>query len=214
MLANYTELQQEIADTLHRDDLAVKIPTFISLFEKRINRTLRLSEQEVTVSLTLTAGQDSVSLPADFLEPITATVLLNNYPCELISLNSLNFDNLKTVESSLPVYYTIRNGVMYFDAVADQNYTIQLHYLKRWDLATTLENWLLTNNPDLYLYGSLAAASVYIGDDSRLPLWGQLATDALREANRLSHRTRNKSPLRTELNVFQYGNNYNINKDY
>ena len=212
MLANYTELQQEIADTLHRDDLNAKIPTFISLFEKRANRSLRMSQQELSTTLSLPAGASSVALPTNFLEPIKISVQIINYPYILDPLNSQDFDSLPIVTSQ-PIYYFIRNNVLYVDCLAMQDYTINLHYLKRWDIANDVTNWLLSNNPDVYLYGSLAAAAVYIGDDPRLPLWSQLAGDAITEVNEVADRTRNKAPLRTEYASLRRSR-YNINVDY
>lgn len=212
MLANYTELQQEISDTLHRDDLAAKIPSFISLFEKRANRSLRTSQQELTVQLSLLTGTSSVALPTNFLEPIVVTINIGPNPCELIPLNSYEYDTLNSIQS-VPAYYTIRNDTLMVDCLADQDYTINFHYLKRWDLASDNTNWLLDNNPDLYLYGSLAASSLYIGDDPRLQVWLQLAGDAIKEVNKVTYRTRNKPPLRTEVARLNR-DNYNINIDY
>lgn len=212
MLANYSELQQEIADTLQRDDLAAKIPSFIKLFENRVNRLLRTSEQEITTPLSLLSGNNAVSIPDNFLEPINVTINISGNPCQLIMLNSIDFDQVNNV-TSVPIYYTIRNRQLIVDCIADQNYTINLHYLKRWDLATDVTNWLLTYNPDAYLYGSLAAGSVYIMDDSRLPTWSQLAAGAIDEINDVSYRTRNKSPLRTDIATLNR-NQYNINIDY
>jgi hypothetical protein len=212
MLANYTELQQEIADTLHRDDLTSKIPTFIKLFERRANRTLRIAQQEIRTTLTLLNNTNSVALPSNFLEPITLTVMLNNYPFTLDALNSMDFDSLPSVISQ-PIYYYINNDTIYVDCIAQQDYTLNLHYLKRLDLETEGTNWLLTNNPDVYLYGSLAAASIFIGEDARIPLWGQLAAAGIDEVNEVAHRTRNKPSLRTEYAALSRSN-YNINIDF
>lgn len=40
-------------------------------------------------------------------------------------------------------------------------------------------NWLLTNHPDVYLFGSLAEAESYIGNDERVPLWMQRRESSL-----------------------------------
>lgn len=201
MLANYSELQTAIADHLHRDDLVSIIPTFIKLFESRVNRNLRLSQQETIASLTLTGGSDTVTLPTDNLEVISASLVYpDGYIAELLPLNAKTFDAGQSF-TGVPRYYNIRSGALLVDALADQAYTVRIRYLKRWDLATDLTNWLLTYCPDAYLYGSLAAASAYIDDDARLPLWQSLAVDAVSEANTLDNRLRNQPTLRTELSA-------------
>ena len=40
-ITNFTELKSNIADWLNRDDLTNVIPTFISLSEKQMNRSVR-----------------------------------------------------------------------------------------------------------------------------------------------------------------------------
>lgn len=209
MLANYTELQTEIADTLHRDDLTSKIPLFIKLFEKRANRHLNHAQQEVTTDLTLTSGTKTIALPADITEPLAAVVYIGNVPSELVKSTGGLIDRTFDVISA-PSYYVINAGAMNFDVTADQNYTVRLRYIKQWDLATDATNWLLTNHPDCYLYGSLAASAPYIGDDERLALWRQLSADAISEIKRLGAQMR-KAPLMTDLCA---GSQYNIERGY
>ena len=36
---------------------------------------------------------------------------------------------------------------------------------------TTTTNWLITNAPDIYLYGSMLEAEPFIMNDERVPLW-------------------------------------------
>jgi hypothetical protein len=201
MLATYSELQTAIADHLHRDDLTSIIPTFIKLFESRANRHLRLSQQEALANLTLTSGGSSVNAPTGFLEALSINLVYpDGYVEELRPLVPSEFD-AGIVLTAAPVFYYIMSGVINFNSVANQNYTIKLRYLKRWDIATDTTNWLLIYCPDCYLYGSLAASAAYIGEDERMALWQSLAADAITEANNLDNRLRNRPTLRTELAV-------------
>ena len=54
---SYTNLKQNIADYLARQDLTAQIPMFISLAEKRLNRDLRLRQtlQQSTYCLLYTS---------------------------------------------------------------------------------------------------------------------------------------------------------------
>jgi hypothetical protein len=40
-------------------------------------------------------------------------------------------------------------------------------------------NWVLTYSPDAYLYGSLAAAAPYLGEDQRTAVWASLYKNAI-----------------------------------
>ena len=44
---------------------------------------------------------------------------------------------------------------------------------------TNATNWILTNNPDVYLYGALVEASPYLADNEQTAIWAQLYSAAL-----------------------------------
>ena len=64
-LASYADLQTQVANWLARDDLAVYIPDFITLFECTAARRLKVRLQETVVSLSTTSGVGT--LPSDYL---------------------------------------------------------------------------------------------------------------------------------------------------
>jgi hypothetical protein len=64
-------------------------------------------------------------------------------------------------------------------------YRAQMTYL-----ADTEVTWLLSNYPQLLLYGALVEASPFIKDDNRLPIWGAMFTDALDATKRQQWRRR------------------------
>lgn len=209
MLATYAELQAEIADTLHRDDLTAKIPSFIALFERRANRHLNHPQQETTATALLLSGSSSVAYPVDVLEIESVVIDDNGIRTPLTAVPGLQIDTASTV-SAMPSCYTVSGGSFVFDSVADKNYTINVRYVSKFSLETTLTNWLLDNHPDLYLYGSLAASAPYIGEDDRIALWAQLATDAISEIKHQGAILR-KTPLQTELTN---SNTYDIARGY
>jgi hypothetical protein len=43
-------------------------------------------------------------------------------------------------------------------------------------------NWLLTSNPDIYLYGALLQAAPYLQDDARIQTWATLYERALNDS--------------------------------
>jgi hypothetical protein len=67
-IATYTELVSEMGDWLNRADLTAKIPTFVRLFEARMNRRLRSPDMEQTFSFTTVAGTTSYALSSSVRE--------------------------------------------------------------------------------------------------------------------------------------------------
>lgn len=169
-LSNYTELKAAIASWISRTDLTASIPDYITLYEADANRRIRIRQNTYTTQLTLTSGSSSVTLPTGFLEDIEL-----NYADTAETLTEAPFDLLdreQTTDSTAkrPAYFAIDSGTIIFETEADQNYTLNLRYYKQWDIATDTTNWLLTNAPDAYLFGSLAEAALQTRDDVLLQI--------------------------------------------
>ena len=69
-LTNYAELSAAIAGRLHRTDLTAAIVDYITLAEKRLNRTVKLAAQETEATLTATVGIRDLVLPPLFGSPV------------------------------------------------------------------------------------------------------------------------------------------------
>jgi len=187
MFNTYADLQAEIANTLHRDNLGNNISMFIKMFEAVANRELKTLQQEVITNLTLSGGSNTVTLPTNFVELVM--VSLNG--CKLDPLDNMTFASQSYQNTGQPSYYSLIGGNIVTDTVADQSYTVSVRYFKKWDLEAEGTNWLLQNYPDLYLYGSLSASSFFI-DDDRSPLWTELSRNAMDKANISASQSRRK----------------------
>lgn len=184
-LSTYNDLVASVTGHLRRGDLTVQIPDFIRMGEARLNRLLRLLQQETTESLTASTSVRTLALPSRFLELISLTL-----DCDpLVPLGADQMDEAISAESGKPKYYRI-GAQIEFERVPDQAYTVKVRMLKRWALQTDTTNWLMVNCPDCYIYASLLAASPYIKDDSRLLTWREMLSAAIEEANELDSRTR------------------------
>lgn len=188
-LANYTDLQTAIVGHLRRSDLTAQIPDFIAMGESRLNRLLRLLQQETVQSLTASTVSRFVALPSNFLEAISLTITVNGLSQTVYPVSAEQMDRLRSTTAGVPQYYRISDQIE-FDRPADQAYALQLRMLKRWALAVDTTNWLMTNCPDCYVYAALLAASPYIKDDARMEMWKQMLSAAIEEANELDSRTR------------------------
>lgn len=173
-LSNYTELKSSVADWLNRADLTSQIPDFIALAEARFNRDLRLNamlQRDTTV-----ATSDYVELPSDWLEHVSVTVINGgtiHRPLTYVTNEEFNRLRHQNLTGSFR-YYTIQeDNIALLPEMDAGSVSLEIFYYGKIpalsDSNTT--NWLLTRAPDLYLYGALAAAEMYLANDERLPVW-------------------------------------------
>jgi hypothetical protein len=203
-IATYSDLKSSVASWLHRSDLTTQIPDFIALCEASLNRKLRLRTMETTSTLTLTISNRTVSLPSGFLEPLSLEIVesgdgnesLTNY---LRQPQQLRID---ASSSARPLYWAIRGANIEFENIADKTYSLSFGMVEAFALSdASPTNWLLTNQPDLYLYGTLLQAAPYLRDDARIQIWGQFYEKALIEVRNQAARTKSKILLVTDLPV-------------
>jgi hypothetical protein len=169
-LSTYSELQAAIATWVVRTDQTATIPDFITLYEADANRRIRIRQNTATTQLTLTAGTASVTLPTGFLEEIEL-----NFDDEPQALTRGTFDdidryNTSTSTADRPTLYAITSDSIIFDTEADVTYTLNLRYYTKWNIAVSNTNWLLTNAPDAYLFGSLAEYALRVRDTELLTI--------------------------------------------
>ncbi|SOY79931.1 conserved hypothetical protein [Cupriavidus taiwanensis] len=184
MIQTYDDLKAAIGRWLHRSDLAVAAEDFITLFEVRINRNLRVRQMEASLSQTISA--QTVALPADWLEFIGKPTL-GGKPQDFITR-----DQYKTLDGLAPVfeqgYFSIFGSNLKLGADVSAGVTLAFdYYAKIPSLSASAQtNWLIVDAPDVYLYGALLEAEPYLKNDPRLVTWQGLLTagiDALQTAS-------------------------------
>lgn len=214
-LDTYENLKLEIADYLNRKELADNISTFIQLAESKINRDLRLREQEQLsyTEYNTTATSPFIAVPSKYIEFLTLKI-------KLTSESDDNYEPLQYLEpariqeeyraSGEPEYYTLRNQLE-LNCLPANNYTLRMHYIKSWDIASDLTNWLLTNHPDVYLFGALANAMPFLKNDKRIPTWTAAWTEAMAALNEVAERGRDMGELDTSgYATDRYYGRYNV----
>lgn len=200
-LATYTDLKAAVADLLHRTDLTTQIVDFIALAESKINRTLRARLMEVDETVTLAIGTRTIALPARFYEPVSLDLVITGQGnTSLIPLLPEQMAvNDSALAKSRPQYYAINGDNITFPNLSDATYSLLFRMVKGYAIATTSTNTLLTNHPEVYLYGAAMYAAPYIKDDKRIPTWKTYFGEALEEIKRIDARTKSAVGLRTEL---------------
>lgn len=170
-LSTYTELKAAIADWLDRTDLTSQIPDFITLAEAEFNRTLFVPQREEVSSSSASSG--TIALPADFWS--MRSIYIDADP--KVYLQQMNMGELRTTYSASatgkPQNFALQSGdEMVLAPSPDATYTLILNYWQTIPpLASNSSNWLLDSHPDIYLYGALLQASVFLVDDDRILRW-------------------------------------------
>jgi hypothetical protein len=185
-IGTFAELKTAIANFLARDDLTDRIPEFISLAEARMGRELGTRSQTKRATATLTASDAYVSLPTDLRS--IREVKLNTSPIEVLEYYTPNALDSHYTSNAVgkPRAYTIIGSEIKFAPTPDSGYTAEIVYGEGMDELSdsNTSNTILTRHPDAYLYGSLAAAGVYLMDDAKTTLYEQLFTRAIAEIKR------------------------------
>lgn len=185
MIADYAELQTSVADFLNRDDLTAAIPTFIRLCESRIDRELTHWRQERRSTATLDAQYST--LPTDFLRPLRLQ-LLDTETGEVAPISTAQMLQMRQDRNDRvgrPEFYALTGGSLELFPTPDDSYNASLVYYGRVPAlsGTNTTNWLLTEAPDVYLYGSLIHSAPYLKDDARLAVWESLFKQGLDNLN-------------------------------
>ena len=173
-IGTFAQLKTAAANWLDRSDLTDRIPEFITFAEARFNRVLRIRDMEtVSTAISTTAGTREYDLPTGFVQmrefhlttdPITPLSYITPEIMSRIWAGSTR---------GKPEVFTVIADKVRLGPNPDAVYTSSMLYYKKItavsDSATT--NDMLTNNPDVYLYGTLLEATPFIMQDERVPLW-------------------------------------------
>lgn len=156
-LVTYSDLQTQVGNWLARSDLAPYIPDFITLFEAAACRRLRVRLMETTATITPTNGV--ATIPSDYLGHRRVT-WTGSPRIELTYLPPQVFQNDWPVFiAGTPSVYTIEGTNL---RLAAQNDTpLEFDYYQRTPAISGTLNWLMTNHPDAYLFGTLCEANAF-----------------------------------------------------
>jgi len=206
-ISTYSELQTAVANWLDRDDLAARIPEFITLCEARFNRTLRIRAMEtLDISVDTVGGTSTVALPTGYVQMrdislITSPITQLQYLTPEI-MNRLNAGSL----TGKPETYTIIANNILFGPTPDDAYDISMLYYKTFDALTDAAptNWVITNAPDVYLYGTLLEAEPFLMNDQRVQLWATALTQSITTLQEQDNKDRHSGSALRVMNTGGY----------
>jgi hypothetical protein len=195
-LQTYTDLTAAIASWLQRSDLAAVTPNFVQLFEACANRRLRVRQQEATLALTPTAGV--AALPSDYLAWRRLTWSGN--PRQELSYVEPSWLQAADPDAptDLPRVFTIEGGSIRTMPLDPANTALELVYFQAIPpLASSSTNWLMSQHPDLYLFGALTEAQAYTVNAETAALWKARRDELFDEIEKLSNKSRGPGAVRT-----------------
>lgn len=214
----YIELKTNIANYLNRSDLTSEIDIFIDNTEAELNRRLRVADQ--IKRATATADAQYLSLPSDWLEAVNVEITSNNFsPLMQMSIESLDiYRKANNNVTGQPIYFALVDNTMELAPTPDASYTLQLTYFSKIDALSdsNTTNFVLNSHPDLYLYGSLKHASVFLMEDERAPLFNAQFEKSLEEIRLQQERAefskgslipRRRSYGKARKNIYYWSNN-------
>ena len=207
-IGTFAQLKTAAANWLDRSDLTDRIPEFIVLAEARFNRILRIRDMEtVSTAISTVAGTREYSLPTGFVQmkefhlttdPLTPLAYITPEMMTRLWAGS---------SKGKPEVFTIIADNVRLGPNPDAVYTTSMLYYKTFtalsDSATT--NDMLTNNPDVYLYGVLLEAEPFIMNDARVQLWAVAFKQAIDDIQNQDNKDRHSG---SQLRVMNTGGYY------
>lgn len=176
VLEDYDDLLEAIPAWANRNDLDSRLPQFVRMFEARANRLLRVKEMEASFASTALID-GAADLPAGFLA-------FKELRCDTSSPYTLQPRPLEWIrnqpESASPTAYFAVTGSQVV-CWPKSGSIVGTYYSPLPALASNGTNWLLTNYPDFYLFGTLEQVGIYIRDANLIDLAGARAGQMLEE---------------------------------
>ena len=180
---SYATLQSYLADMLNRRDLTEQIKSHINLAESQISRDIRHWRMENRAQIT--QQERYFALPTDWVETIRLQ-LVGGRPLEMLSRKVMQqWRDRQTYTDSEPRFYRHSENAFEIYPVPSAEMQFELEYYQKIpDLNDTdTTNWLLTEFPDVYVYGAALHSYQFLKDTARMGDMAQLYSAASQRVN-------------------------------
>lgn len=191
----FAKLQSEVLDTLNRTDLVADVTEYtpgtiegaviraISKSERRIVRRLRTREFETSTTFNATAGQETVTIPTDFM--MAKTFIVNQSPLVVLTSKDMTqfLNDNPSSTTGVPRDYATYGTTFSLRPIPQTAVPLKLfYYYQPTPLSTSnTSNALLTKYPDLLLYGALIEVTAHVENDDRIQLWKGAFDEAIKD---------------------------------
>ena len=161
---DYSGLKQAILNYTDRPQLADNTGTFIELAEAFLRKKV-YSQEVKTIELSTENGEDGIALPSDY--GLLACEPYYSFQGSELSLSLLPSSQMNDQYNSnngyVSHYNIIGNNIMFYPNISAK---VKLRYYTKLPALSqdNPTNFLLADNPDIYIYASLIQANIFIDD--------------------------------------------------
>tara|TARA_R110000824_G_scaffold154134_2_gene326078 strand:- start:1019 stop:1510 length:492 start_codon:yes stop_codon:yes gene_type:complete len=161
---------------------------------------------ETKQTASTVAGQRNLALPPDYIQ-------MRNFQVNSSPLTTLSYVTPEIYDrvwggstSGTPKFYTILANEVSFGPIPDTVMEVEMLFYKKFDnlSVSTTTNWLITNAPDIYLYGSMLEAEPFIMNDERVPLWAQALQQGVSDLQEQDNKDRHSGSALRVMNTSGY----------
>jgi hypothetical protein len=171
-ITTYAELKTAVSNWAHRSDLSAYLDDLVTAGEKWIMRKVRAPEMETALSVTINTTTGLAAAPTGFLGLKYAYIDASpTQPLEVRSPQQIFNRFPSRASDSKPKWIGYDAGSFLFGPFPDSAYTIKGTYYKRQGPLSSGVYDLFSNNPDLFLFASLAELEPFLKNDKRVALW-------------------------------------------
>ena len=205
-IGTYAELKTAVANWLDRDDLTDRIPEFIALAEARMNRVLRLRMMESKYTASTVASQRNYNLPTGYVQ-------MRNFQINTSPITPLQYVSPEIYDrlwggstGGTPQFYTIIANEIQLGPIPGSVLTMEMLFYKKITAlsASNTTEQMLTDNPDIYLYGALLEAEPFIMNDERVALWAKGFAQAVADLQEQDNKDRHSGSALRVMNTSGY----------
>lgn|SRR5574343_238697 len=207
---NLTSLKETVIGYADRYDTEVVnfFPLWLPIVEGRINSILSTRLSLIDAIIPITADEKEFGFPPDLLFLKQVKLVDTSSHTELIfQYVAENYLNSVVAAGVAKPYYTVTNAAIQVAWNFAVNMTEELHIryeqkVPPLTIANPMQsNWLLDNNPEVYVFGLLVELYSFVKDAAAAQLWETRFTSALDSIENTDYRTQwsGTSPLQVKL---------------
>lgn len=198
----YSEVVSTVEAFLNKTEADSFIPSFIAMAEAEINR--RLDVREMTSYTVVTISAEAVQVPCDFAG--VKSFRLNSSPVkklEYVRPDAFDSYQDQATTGAGPQFYTIVGDKFLFWPVVTTAQQARLRYRSKLNAlsAANFTNWLSESHPDIYVYGALKHAGLFLADE-RTQGWANAFDGALAQAEQDSITQNAGSTLQPQVGIY------------
>ena len=205
-LTTYEGLKAAVEDYLGRKDLKERIPTFIRLAEKRIERDVRLRCLERRAVCDIDAGARGIKLPAQrepgrwnvFVEMRDLVWIGNGGIIKNLQYMAPDTYRVRSAVTGVPAFYTIISDDLFLVPVPESDGRLEMAYYAEIPPLSDSQpdNPVLLTAPDMYLYASLLESVPFTRGSAPAQEWLAAYNEAVAKLTRQEQHARFTSNLK------------------